>query len=83
MHETYENILWCDLVVYFGEKQPLFIQRIFKDITFWKKIIPKLNEVYFCLLLPEIILKRKEQSKYLFLTAEDYKILQDTLIQIK
>ena len=58
---------WCDLAIYsyFGDKEDLFIERIYFDPIFWMKL--KSTLLNFCLYatVPEILTQRIKRGKHL------------------
>lgn len=50
------NYDFCYFVVMTDQKQPLHVERIFRDAVFWKnEMVPKLSKFYLKCLLPEIV----------------------------
>ena len=62
------NLFRIDLVVWFGDKEPLFIETLFFDELFWKsKILPGLDFFYRRAVLPEFYTRRVQNGKKLYL----------------
>lgn len=54
---------FCYLIIYSGEKNPLYVEKIPRDENFWKeKMLQTLEKFYLFCMLPEIIEKRVVQG---------------------
>ena len=61
------NLIRTDLVVWFGDNEPLFIESIFFDENFWtSKALPRLDYFYRRATLPEFFTRRFESGIKLY-----------------
>ncbi|XP_078589450.1 uncharacterized protein LOC144869804 [Branchiostoma floridae x Branchiostoma japonicum] len=57
---------WVDFVVYFGNNQDLFVQRIFVDSQWQTRNLPRLDYFYKMAVLPELLTKRVRRGITLY-----------------
>ena len=55
------------LVVYFGESRPLFVEKIYLDNSWISDSLPKIDFFYRRALFPELITRRVQRGKILYL----------------
>ena len=61
------NLIRTDLVVWFGDNEPLFIESICCDENFWTiKALPRLDYFYRRATLPELFTRRVESGNKLY-----------------
>jgi len=77
-HDYYVQIqgqLYCSnldlkgiiLIVYFGESRPLFVEKIYLDNSWISDSLPKIEFFYRRALFPELITRRVQRGKILYL----------------
>lgn len=80
-HDYYvqmEGQLYCSnldlkgiiLIVCFGESRQLFVEKIFWDNSWTSDSLPKIDFFYRCALFPEIIIRRVQRGKILYLHGD-------------